>query len=209
MSSIERPAWLNWPNALSFGALLTAWAALLLLLRGFFYLSFSLALAALVLDAFDGMLARRLRQESEFGRQLDSHVDVFIYLLYPALAFYLPLGLRSWPATACISIFLAAGIFRLVRFTLQGFAATEAGARAYSGMPVYFNHLLLLALLALKLYSVPYFDAIACGALLAAAGLMVSKVKVPKPVSVPAFAALLLGVAALFGFMEFYGNHGL
>jgi len=122
---------------------------------------------------------------------------------------YLPLGLRSWPATACISVFLAAGIFRLVRFTLQGFAATEGGARAYSGMPVYFNHLLLLALLALRLYGVPWFEPLACAALLGAAALMVSTVKVPKPVSVPAFAALLLGVAALFGFMEFYGNHGL
>lgn len=209
MSLTERPAWLNLPNAMSFCALLTAWAAILLLLRGYFYVSFSLALVALVLDAFDGMLARRLGLESEFGRQLDSHVDVFIYLLYPALAFYLPLGMRGAFSVAAITVFLAAGIFRLVRFTLQGFAATPDGGRAYSGMPVYFNHLLLLALLALKLYGVPYFDSISGLALLAAAGLMVSTVKVPKPVSVPAFAALLLGVALVFGFMEFYGSHGL
>jgi CDP-diacylglycerol--serine O-phosphatidyltransferase len=201
--------WLNLPNALSFAALLTAWAAILLLVRGFFYLSFSLALVALVLDAFDGMLARKLRQESEFGRQLDSHVDVFIYLLYPALACYLPLAMRDVFSVAAISVFLAAGIFRLVRFTLQGFAATETGARAYSGMPVYYNHLLLLALVALKLYNVPYFSFIAGSALLAAAGLMVSTVKVPKPVSVTAFAALLLGIAVLFGFMEFYGSDRL
>jgi CDP-diacylglycerol--serine O-phosphatidyltransferase len=209
MYSIDRPGWLNWPNALSFAALLTAWGAILLLLRGFFYLSFALALVALVLDAFDGLLARKLHQESEFGRQLDSHVDVFIYLLYPALACYLPLALRDIFSVIAISVFLAAGVFRLVRFTLQGFAATETGARAYSGLPVYYTHLLLLALVALKLYGVPYFDLIAGGALLAAAALMVSTVKVPKPVSVPAFAALLLGIAILFGFMEFYGNHQL
>ncbi|MBU4536923.1 hypothetical protein KJ603_02715 [Patescibacteria group bacterium] len=100
-------------------------------------------------------------------------------------------------------------MFRLVRFTLQGFASTEDGGRAYSGMPVYYNHLLLLALLALKLYNVPYFDLVGGTALLAAAGLMVSSVKVPKPVSVTAFAALLLGIAVLFGFMEFYGSHQL
>lgn len=209
MSSIDGRSRLNLPNALSFAALLTAWAAILLLLRGFFYLSFSLALVALVLDAFDGMLARRLGLESEFGRQLDSHVDVFIYLLYPALAFYLPLGLRGVFPVIAISVFLAAGVFRLVRFTLQGFASTGDGGRAYSGMPVYYNHLLLLALLALKLYNVPYFDLMAGVALLAAAGLMVSGVKVPKPVSVTAFAALLLGIAVLFGFMEFYGSHQL
>ncbi|OGR74962.1 MAG: hypothetical protein A2X32_10620 [Elusimicrobia bacterium GWC2_64_44] len=209
MYSIDRPAWLNWPNALSFAALLTAWAAILLLLRGFFYLSFSLALVALVLDAFDGMLARKLHQESEFGRQLDSHVDVFIYLLYPALACYLPLAMRSAFSVVALSVFLAAGIFRLVRFTLQGFAATETGARAYVGMPVYYNHLLLLALVALKLYGLPYFDALASVLLLAAAALMVSKVKVPKPVSVPAFAALLLVIAAIFGLMEFYGSDRL
>lgn len=203
--SSRSAGWVNWPNALSFGALLTAWAAILVLLRGFFYLSFSLALSALVLDAFDGMLARRLGQESEFGRQLDSHVDVFIYLVYPALACYLFLGVSGALGVAALSVFMAAGIFRLVRFTLQGFAATADGARAYSGMPVYYNHLLLLALLALKLYGFQYFEAAASGTLLAAAALMVSRVKVPKPVSVPAFAALLLGIALLFAFMEFYG----
>ncbi|MDO8804139.1 MAG: CDP-alcohol phosphatidyltransferase family protein, partial [Elusimicrobiota bacterium] len=83
MSNPEKAGWLNLPNALSFCALLCACAAILLLLRGDFYLSFALALVALVLDMFDGMLARRLGLESEFGRQLDSHVDVFIYLLYP------------------------------------------------------------------------------------------------------------------------------
>lgn len=206
---LTKPLWLNWPNALSFGALLTAWAAILLLLRGYFYLSFSLALVALVLDAFDGMLARKLHQESEFGRQLDSHVDVFIYLLYPALACYLPLALRGIFPVLAISVFLAAGIFRLVRFTLQGFSSTADGARAYSGLPVYYNHLLLLGLVALKLYGVPYFDVLAPVLLLAAAALMVSTVKVPKPVSVTAFAALLLAIAVIFGFMEFYGSDRL
>ncbi len=209
MSSTERAGWLTAPNAVSFAALLTAWAALLLLLRGFFYLSFSLALAALVLDAFDGLLARRLGQESAFGRQLDSHVDVFIYLLYPALACYLSLGLDGPLAAAALSVFLAAGIFRLVRFTLQGFASSPDGGRAYSGMPVYYNLLLLLGLLALKVHGFPWFEYAAPAALLAAAALMVSTVRVPKPVSVPAFAALLLAVAVLFGFVEFYGDKSL
>lgn len=208
MSRTENTGWRNLPNALSFCALLGAWAAVLLLLRGYFYLSFALALVALVLDSFDGMLARKLGLESEFGRQLDSHVDVFIYLLYPALALHLFLGMKDVFSMLCLSVFLAAGIFRLVRFTLKGFEVDPAsGARAYCGLPVYYNHLLLLALLALKTYRVPGFGMIACAAVLGASGLMVSKLKVPKPGSVLSFAAVLLLAALTLGLMEFYGTH--
>lgn len=210
MSKTEKAGRLNLPNALSFCALFVVCAALLLLLRGYFYLSFALALVALVIDAFDGMLARRLGLESEFGRLLDSHVDVFIYLLYPALAFYLFLGMKDAFSMLCLFIFLAAGIFRLVRFTLQGFAAIPgSGARAYCGLPVYYNHLLLLALLALKTYRAPGFGVIACAAVLAASALMVSKIKVPKPDSVLSFAAVLLFVALVLGLLEFYGTHSV
>jgi len=209
MSRPEASGWLNLPNALTFCALFGACAAILLLLRGWFYLSFSLALAALVLDAFDGMLARKMGLESEFGRQLDSHVDVFIYLLYPALAFYLFLGMKDVFSVLVLFVFLAAGLFRLVRFTLRGFDSLPGGGRAYFGLPVYYNHLLLLALVALKVYHAPGFGYIAAGAVLADSALMASTIKVPKPVSVVSFAAVLLLVALVFGLMEFYGSHSI
>jgi len=199
MSRPEKAGWLSLPNALSFCALLGACAAMLLLLRGYFYLSFALALVALVLDMFDGMLARRLGLES-----------VFIYLLYPALAFYLFLGMKSVFSLLCLFLFLAAGIFRLVRFTLRGFEVSpDSGARAYCGLPVYFNHLLLLLLAGLKIYQAPGFGFIACAAVLAVSGLMVSKIKVPKPASVFPFAAVLLLSALVLGLMEFYGTHSI
>lgn len=210
MSKPEKNGWLNLPNGLSFCALLGACAAILLLLRGFFYLSFALALVALVLDMFDGMLARGLGLESEFGRQLDSHVDVFIYLLYPALAFYLFLGMKSVLSMLCLFLFLAAGLFRLVRFTLRGFEVSQdTGARAYCGLPVYFTHLLLLALVCLKIYQAPGFSFLACAAVLAVSALMVSSIKVPKPVSVFSFAAVLLFSALVLGLLEFYGTHSI
>jgi len=210
MSRPEKAGWLSLPNALSFCALLGACAAMLLLLRGYFYLSFALALVALVLDMFDGMLARRLGLESEFGRQLDSHVDVFIYLLYPALAFYLFLGMKSVFSLLCLFLFLAAGIFRLVRFTLRGFEVSrDTGERAYCGLPVYFTHLLLLVLVCLKIYQAPGFGFLACAAVLAVSALMVSKIKVPKPASVFSFAAVLLFSAIVLGLMEFYGTHSI
>ncbi|MDO8803398.1 MAG: hypothetical protein Q7R35_03110, partial [Elusimicrobiota bacterium] len=129
---------------------------------------------------------------------------------YPALAFYLFLGMRGAFSMLCLFIFLAAGIFRLVRFTLRGFELDpDSGARAYSGLPVYYNHLLLLALAGLKTYQAPGFGFIACAAVLASSALMVSKIKVPKPDSVLSFAAVLLFSALVLGLLGFYGTHSI
>ena len=107
---------MNIPNMITFMALFLSWTGIIFLLNDKFYVSFSLILVAFVLDAVDGYLARRLGQESDFGRQLDGHVDVFVYLLYPALSYYYFFGLRDAVSFLVIFTYMAFGIFRLVRF---------------------------------------------------------------------------------------------
>src|ERR1700719_482968 len=52
-------------------------------------LSMALLIVAMILDFLDGPLARRLSLGREFGRYLDSFVDVVIYLLGPAVFLYI------------------------------------------------------------------------------------------------------------------------
>jgi CDP-diacylglycerol--glycerol-3-phosphate 3-phosphatidyltransferase len=77
------------PNVLS-GLRLSSVPVLLVLARQGYADAFLLLLIfALLTDIADGYLARRLRQESEFGARLDSWGDFSIYLSTPLCAWWL------------------------------------------------------------------------------------------------------------------------
>ncbi len=196
------------PNFISFLALFFSWIAILFLLNGRFYFSFSLALLAFILDALDGYLARRLGQESPFGRQLDGFVDVFVFLVYPALSFYLFFGLKDPISIIIIFIYIAAGIFRLVRFNLTGFLSSSGyDQAAYAGLPVFCNHITILFLLALRHYLGMYFYWVADILIVLNSFLMIQKFRFPKPKTLWPFILLILLVAGTMVWMEFYGMH--
>jgi CDP-diacylglycerol---serine O-phosphatidyltransferase len=199
--------WFNIPCIVSFFALFLSFISIIQLLNNHFYVSFSLILFAFILDAFDGMLARRMHLESDFGRYLDSHVDVFIYLIYPSFVYLYYFNLGGYFALAVIFIYLASGIFRLARFTLQGFITTpETNSRAYTGLPVYFNHFPILILLLLRQYEMPYFKYIAYAVIILNSVLLISKIKVPKPKSIFLYAILLFIVACLMLWIGVYAK---
>ena len=179
------------PNLVSFIALFLAWGGMLLLLNGRFYFSFAIILVAVIADFADGYLARRLSLETPVGRHLDSHVDAFVHLLYPALAWYVFLGLRDPVSVGGLFVFLACGIFRLARFNVVGYASRSEGAKAYTGLPVVCSHLVSLMLLALKALAVPHFSAVADGLILLSAVLMVQTFPFPKPGRIWPFVAVL------------------
>jgi CDP-diacylglycerol--glycerol-3-phosphate 3-phosphatidyltransferase len=79
------------PNLLSGLRLLTVPVLLVLALQGYADAFLFLLVFALLTDVADGYLARRLRQESEFGARLDSWGDFSIYLSTPLCAWWL------WP----------------------------------------------------------------------------------------------------------------
>ena len=101
---------------------------------GFFYL-------AMLADAFDGILARKLGLTRDFGRYLDGFVDVFDYLMGPALFLYM-WGFDSWYAILILIAFMVSGIVRLSVFNEMG--NIDKGDRlAYLGMPVFWSLLFL------------------------------------------------------------------
>lgn len=195
------------PNIISLVALFLSWVSIVILLNNRFYLSFSVILIAFIMDALDGYIARRLKKESSFGRQLDGYVDVFVFLIYPALSFYLFFGLRDIISIIIVFIYIAAGVLRLARFNVTGFITAQNKEHlSYSGLPVFFNHLTILVLLALNWLPVKYFVLIAYIIILLNSLLMVLKFPFPKPRSIWPFVLLLLLVSCTMFYLEIYAN---
>lgn len=98
------------------------------------YSIFFIFLAALF-DRFDGMIARKLKIESELGKQLDSMSDIISFGVAPALLLYQ--GIIHYFSNSGIFItvfFIGCGAFRLARFNItenhgyfHGLPITAAG----------------------------------------------------------------------------------
>ena len=149
--------------------------------------AFTCVIVAMALDMLDGPLARKAGVTSRAGGWLDTLTDVCIYILFPAIFWWQLYGL---PLVVLV-IFCAAGVFRLVRFTLRGFE--EEGSKLYYlGMPVFYSQFLLIVTYALRM------DALVLSALvLVIAALNVSKIRFAKiPVKVLA-AGLTLYVGII------------
>lgn len=127
-------------DAVTLCGLALALAALLATVRRQPELALGLLFLAVLCDAFDGVLARRFGLSRDFGRYLDSFVDVFIYLITPAASFYASGFDAPW-ALAILALFIGAGLVRLSVF--NGIGNIEIGASeqspklAYLGMPVF------------------------------------------------------------------------
>ena len=106
------------------------------------------ALLAFLLDMLDGWVARRFKVSSEFGRQLDSMIDVVNYSVYSAVlaSFYLAPGVLGW---ALGFVIVATGILRLLRFNTEGFSDDEP-VKYYRGIVVVHLSLASITLLLLR-----------------------------------------------------------
>ena len=168
-------------NIASFGALLLSWVSILFLLDDKFYLSLGTMLLAFIADTLDGWLARKLKPESDFGRQLDGFVDIFIYLLYPSLVYYLHFKFQDLISVVILYIFIGAGVFRLVRFNIVGYIEKKF-TKSYPGLPVFFSYLtLLLIFLGSSVLKESIFQVFALALILLQSVLMVCNFLVPKP----------------------------
>ena len=135
-------------GAVSLLSLAVAWTAIGLAVTGQLRASVLCALLAFLLDMADGYIARRFKVSSEFGRQLDSMIDVVNYSVYAAVlsAFYLAPGVIGW---ALGFVIVATGILRLLRFNIEGFTDDEP-VKYYRGIVVVHLSLAAITLLLLK-----------------------------------------------------------
>ena len=93
-----------------------------------------LILAAAVLDALDGKIARLTRTESAFGVNYDSLADLVAFGVAPAMLIFVTLheeGMRI--GAGVTTLYAICGALRLARFNVQH---TREERRVFTGLPV-------------------------------------------------------------------------
>lgn len=115
-------------------------------LSGSFILAACSILVSVVCDFFDGMIARKLGQEGEFGVAIDGFND-FLTFLVAVVVFGYAAGLQTPVAYICFAIFIVLGTLRLARFSITG---TVDGY--YEGLPASYSFLIIPAYFFLQKY---------------------------------------------------------
>ena len=118
-------------NVITSGNLVAGFLALLAAQRNLLLAAAALVLLAASLDFLDGVVARRLDGEGQFGSTLDSLADLVSFGVVPALMQYLgPLhSLSVFGVVTCLGFFLC-GAWRLARFPLT------KTPRCFIGVPI-------------------------------------------------------------------------
>jgi CDP-diacylglycerol---serine O-phosphatidyltransferase len=136
-------SYMKFPDFITVVGLVICFAAMAAMLRQQFSISLALLFVAMAADAFDGVVARRMKIDRSFGRYLDGFVDVFDYLVAPSLFLYL-WGFQGPLYEIALAAVILGGVVRLSMFNAIGNISVEGGL-AYLGLPVFWN-LLLVAL---------------------------------------------------------------
>jgi len=101
--------------------------------------AFVLPVGALVLDFFDGYVARlNAKRQSLFGADLDSLADIVSFGVAPAVLGY-TLGLRGFWDVLCLTYFVCCGISRLARFNVTSAALINQSTgkiKYFEGTPI-------------------------------------------------------------------------
>lgn len=120
------------PSVLTLLNLALGMAALLVSAEGRFGTASMLVIGGVAADGLDGRLARALKAESPFGRELDSLVDMVTFGAAPSIVIYLSVLRPFGPVGAGAALlFAVAGALRLARYNTQGGAANY-----FIGLPI-------------------------------------------------------------------------
>ncbi|MFC6766747.1 CDP-alcohol phosphatidyltransferase family protein [Natrinema soli] len=128
---------------ISLGALFVGWASALLFVGGEPNWGLLAMFAAFCLDKADGWYARRTGTSSPFGRQVDSFIDIFAYLVPAVLLYHFVLAPGVFASLVVGFLVLAFGGLRLVRHNSEGFGSDD-GASFYHGTTVVHTNLVVV-----------------------------------------------------------------
>lgn len=187
---------LNRVDLVTLSGVVSSLIAAALALHGSFYLATALLYLAMLADAIDGILARKLGLERSFGRYLDGFMDVLIYLAVPALIFYLSGFSGGW--AVCLLVMTGCGCIRLAVFNDIGNLQEDTGL-AYLGMPVFWSLFILAGYLLLDLVlPQAWLQPLLAATLLLFSHAMIRRKRFFKFSRLATILALTLGGAALF-----------
>jgi CDP-diacylglycerol---serine O-phosphatidyltransferase len=122
------------PTLFTVGNLFCGYLSLWSSIRGTFELSAYLIIAAGVLDALDGRIARMTHSTSAFGEQYDSMADLVSFGVAPAVLAY-SWGLADFHRLGWMVsfLFVVCGSMRLARFNIQAHVVDK---RYFVGLPI-------------------------------------------------------------------------
>lgn len=115
---------------------------------GYLWVAFGLLPVALILDFFDGYVARWRRAQSMLGPDLDSLSDIVSFGVAPAVLAW-ALGMRGGLDMAVLIFFVACGISRLARYNATAAELTEETSgkvKYYEGTPIPTSIVLVIVL---------------------------------------------------------------
>jgi len=158
---------LKLPDLFTFLNMFMGLLAILLIIEEEYFFAMVALLFAVAFDYLDGRIARLIKSEREFGKQLDSLADTISFGVAPAIfGFSL---IQTNFAIIVFALFLFAGVLRLARYNIMEFSGE------FAGMPITVNGIVIpfIYLVKVPVEAYPYIY-------LFLAILMVSPLKVKK-----------------------------
>lgn len=103
-------------------------------------------IASVIFDGLDGWTARRLKQETHFGRIFDSMADFVSFGLAPAFIYYNFVREKNIVILSTIFFYISASAIRLIRFNRPG---KDTLLKNFEGLPTTASASVLVLLIAL------------------------------------------------------------
>lgn len=124
------------PNVITVGALACGFTAIRFAFEGKWQLAVTAILAAAILDALDGRMARLFKSASDFGAELDSLSDVIAFGVAPATVIYFwALNTGSGPGWIAALFFTVCCALRLARFNTSLGKLPPYAFNYFTGVP--------------------------------------------------------------------------
>ena len=160
------------PSSFTYANALCGFASIFFSINSNFFIAGVLIIIAILLDVFDGRIARFFKATSEFGKELDSFADLVSFGVAPAVLIYLS-ELHVFGTTGLLISFLLilGGMSRLARFNVINIS------NYFLGIPIDASGLAVASLAISKIHLNP--NIIAC-IVITLAFLMVCNIKYPS-----------------------------
>ena len=194
---------LNRADWLTLSSLLLCSLGLLSALHATLTLAIGLMLLAMFVDMLDGLIARYMKLEREFGRYLDSFCDVFTYLVLPMFILY-QFGMQDTLSIFALFLFLVCGILRLSHFNIIG-VIEHSGVAYHLGLQVIWSQLLVVFAFPLWMWLGKTAHYALILILLLMSLFMIRSLRFPKPTHYTFQAVVILSVTLLYFYLHLIG----
>ncbi len=121
------------PNLFTAGSIFLGVLSVIYASKGKYEIACRLILISMILDGFDGRVARLTNTASKFGVEFDSLADVVAFGVAPAMLLYFYIGMDYGRLGMCVpAIFVIFGAVRLARFNIT----SSSEPNFFIGLPI-------------------------------------------------------------------------